>query len=898
MALGVDIISAFDGSGIKKAIEEFKKLETTGQKAQFAVQKAAIPAAAALAGLTAAAGFAVKAAIEDQQEQAKLAMTLRNTTGATEETIAATEDYIATLARNSTFTDSQMRPALEALVRTTGDVGKAQGSLSLAMDISAATGQDLVSVSAALARAHTGNYKALQQLSPMLRDNIKEGQSLDEIFKELTTTFGGSAEAMGETTAGQLARLQNQVGELQESFGQALLPIVEAILPVFSSLATFAEENRTAFLALAGVLATLAAGLLAAGAVTKIYTTYQNLMKIETVKAAAALRDADGELTKLGQTVQAVGKALAVIGLAQTFFAIGNAAFGMARNIESSSEKTLIALQQFQRGAEQSTGGVAAAFADTARNIQNELRLEDVFNEFGRDFQFTVDGVKVSIEAADEAFEKFLDQDPKLAANIIDGLKAQLAITDPTSRAYQDLTDAIARYEARLKQAKAAQDAFNSSVTSTPGVVFNMTAGLNRLATVTKLEGQARLASAGALDKWNSSATATANKAGGAASAVKTFADKLNEYTSALKGNFDAQRAVTNATNSRVSAEKALNAATSNTIKAQQLFNNVAKGFAKDSRQALSASKDYEAAQLRVRDAQLSQRDAILDVTKAEKALQVLRDITADPESIADAERNLERSKYDVEEANFSVLDAEQRLAELRAKPETSPIEIRRAEIALAEAKLRVTDAVKGVQESELQLNKEINRAATAEQIADAERDLEKAKESVEKRTDELRNATIEEGLAQAFLNQILNGAKEETDAYQEALRNLTEAKEEEEDARRNVADSILAEAEATLALAAAIKELNKVSAVTPKRVISRGQEALAGISTTNPALAALNSVTSQPQSSSGTVNVTVNAGIGSDPDSITRGLLDMFKQYERANGFLPLTVSNAVAIG
>jgi hypothetical protein len=52
------------------------------------------------------------------------------------------------------------------------------------------------------------------------------------------------------------------------------------------------------------------------------------------------------------------------------------------------------------------------------------------------------------------------------------------------------------------------------------------------------------------------------------------------------------------------------------------------------------------------------------------------------------------------------------------------------------------------------------------------------------------------------------------------------------------------------------------------------------------------------PQQTAPEINVTVNAGLGSDPDSITRGLMDMFKQYERANGFLPLNVQSAVAFG
>ncbi len=59
MSIKIPIISDFDGRGIQKAIAEFKQLETTSQKAQFAVKKAAVPATAALAGL---ATMSIKAA--------------------------------------------------------------------------------------------------------------------------------------------------------------------------------------------------------------------------------------------------------------------------------------------------------------------------------------------------------------------------------------------------------------------------------------------------------------------------------------------------------------------------------------------------------------------------------------------------------------------------------------------------------------------------------------------------------------------------------------------------------------------------------------------------------------------------------------------------------------------
>ena len=59
MAISIPVISDFDSKGTDRAIREFEKLETAGQKAQFAIGKAAAPAAAALGFLADFGGDAV-----------------------------------------------------------------------------------------------------------------------------------------------------------------------------------------------------------------------------------------------------------------------------------------------------------------------------------------------------------------------------------------------------------------------------------------------------------------------------------------------------------------------------------------------------------------------------------------------------------------------------------------------------------------------------------------------------------------------------------------------------------------------------------------------------------------------------------------------------------------------
>jgi len=210
-------------------------------------QKIALASAAAFAGLTAFATGAAKAAIEDEAEQARLAKTLQNVVGATTDAVDQTEQFIKAQSRLTGFTDSELRPSIESLVRATGDLGKAQQQVVLAQNIAAATGAPLVEVANALARANVDNFKSLVALVPALRDNVKEGQSLDQVFGELTSTFSGSAAAAAGTTAGQMKILRNSIDEAKESIGAAFIPAITAMIGPLTALAQLVEDNSIMF---------------------------------------------------------------------------------------------------------------------------------------------------------------------------------------------------------------------------------------------------------------------------------------------------------------------------------------------------------------------------------------------------------------------------------------------------------------------------------------------------------------------------------------------------------------------------------------------------------------------------------------------------------------------------
>ena len=274
------------------AVAAFKKLQAEGEKAtqglgaqskatQEIFKQVTVASAAAFASGVALLTNSVNAAIQDQQEQVKLAQALQNTTGATDAQIASTERLITKMSLASGVADSELRASLATLALGTGSLTRAQTDLALAQDIAVATSVPLAQVSDALAKAYNNNFKSLQALSPAIRDNIKEGQSLEQIFQELNTAFGGSAQAAAGTAAGQMQILRIQMAELSESIGAALVPALAAVLPLFQAVATFAQNHSTLF---AGLVITFTA---VAGAVL-LYATYLKLLPLRIAAVATA----------------------------------------------------------------------------------------------------------------------------------------------------------------------------------------------------------------------------------------------------------------------------------------------------------------------------------------------------------------------------------------------------------------------------------------------------------------------------------------------------------------------------------------------------------------------------------------------------------------------------------
>jgi len=218
----------------KKLGEADKAVETNSSRiADFGKKAAAafaVAAAAAVAYGTKLAVDGVKAAIEDEQAQLRLANALRQATGATDAQIAATEDMILQTSLATGVADDQLRPALQRLAVSTKSTEEAQKLLTLALDISKASGKDLETVTNALGRAQDGNVTSLGRLGLGLSKAELSTLTFTEVQQKLADLYGGAAATNAETFQGKIDRLKVGFDEAKESLGTALLPEIEKFI--------------------------------------------------------------------------------------------------------------------------------------------------------------------------------------------------------------------------------------------------------------------------------------------------------------------------------------------------------------------------------------------------------------------------------------------------------------------------------------------------------------------------------------------------------------------------------------------------------------------------------------------------------------------------------------------
>jgi len=220
------------------------------------------------------------------------------------------------------------------------------------------------------------------------------------------------------------------------------------------------------------------------------------------------------------------------------------------------------------------------------------------------------------------------------------------------------------------------------------------------------------------------------------------------------------------------------------------------------------------------------------------------------PEAIAaqkeldKAQRAQERATYAVEEAIYSVADAEKNLADVRKDPESSPMDVRRAELDLAEAKLSVSDAT----DSQIESVKELNDQ-------------------------------------QKLLNETIFGATTGSVLYDEALRDVTDAFNDQVSAFESWEEAVKNTKDAQDEFNASLQATVDLIAKYPK-VLGGMPNPMAKLS---GQVASTAGVGAFSVGSGDTYQININAAVAEQ--GLAEKVIESFQQYNRSKGKIPVTV-------
>jgi hypothetical protein len=185
-------------------------------------------AAAAYAGKLLYDG--VNAAIEDEKANARLAATLINVAGATQQTIDEVLAYSRATELATGVTEDELRPSLNRLAIATKDASEAMRLQQIALDVAAGSGKGLDAVTQALAKAYEGNTASLGRLGIGLSAAELKTMSFDEITQALSNTFAGQADIAANTFEGRIARLRLAFEDVRDTLAERFLPFLEKVI--------------------------------------------------------------------------------------------------------------------------------------------------------------------------------------------------------------------------------------------------------------------------------------------------------------------------------------------------------------------------------------------------------------------------------------------------------------------------------------------------------------------------------------------------------------------------------------------------------------------------------------------------------------------------------------------
>lgn len=216
------------------------------------------------------------------------------TSGKTQKEVLANADAYYKLG----FQGSEAITAMGTLITATGDVGQANKLMAMSADYARYKHMNMNAAATLLARATTGNVKALTQMGITLDKNLPKNQAITKAFDELNKRIGGQAQAYTKTFAGQM-------DILKETFDQFFQTLSAKILPVLAVFLRYITSNAKALVIYGGIVLGVITILKIYGATTAAIKSIQQAYAFWTYAQAASTNVFRFALSALWTTMKA-----------------------------------------------------------------------------------------------------------------------------------------------------------------------------------------------------------------------------------------------------------------------------------------------------------------------------------------------------------------------------------------------------------------------------------------------------------------------------------------------------------------------------------------------------------------------------------------------------------------
>jgi hypothetical protein len=286
VAINLPIISEWNPKGIDKAIADFKKLETKGEKAAFAIKKAAVPATLALAAMGGFLLNAAKGAEEARQANQRLgnvldsmgygeatervsafAESLEKTVAVDADVIKATQTKLATFGKLTASVNEAGgafdRATLAALDMASAGFGTAESN---AVQLGKALEDPIKGITALAKSGVTFTKQEKKKIEALVESgDLLEAQNM--ILSAVEKQVGGTAAA----SASSFDKMRFALAGISDTFGELVLPHIDKFSKTLANASKFVQENSKLVGILVLTFGGLAAGIVAVNVAMKIY---------------------------------------------------------------------------------------------------------------------------------------------------------------------------------------------------------------------------------------------------------------------------------------------------------------------------------------------------------------------------------------------------------------------------------------------------------------------------------------------------------------------------------------------------------------------------------------------------------------------------------------------------